>query len=56
LENIQNAINKTKEITGKSGKDLFMPIRMITTYQKHGPELAKAIYLFGEELILKRLK
>lgn len=56
LENIQNAINKTKEITSKTGKDLFMPIRLITTYQDHGPELAKSIYLFGKDLILKRLK
>ena len=56
LENIQDVINKTKEITNKTGKDLFMPIRLITTYQDHGPELAKAIYLFGKDLILKRLK
>lgn len=55
-EGIQNAINQTKEETGAKGKELFMPIRMATTYQEHGPELAKAIYLFGEELIKERLK
>ena len=56
LENIQEAINKTKKITNKKGKDLFMSIRLITTYQDHGPELAKSIYLFGKDLILKRIK
>jgi len=55
-ENISLAVNKTKEITGAKGKELFMPIRLATTYQEHGPELAKAIYLFGEELIKGRLK
>ena len=54
-ENIQACINKTKEITGAKGKDLFMPIREVTTYQEHGPELAKAIYLFGEKTIKERL-
>ncbi|MCK5946032.1 MAG: glutamate--tRNA ligase [Mycoplasmataceae bacterium] len=55
-ENIQTAINNTKDITGAKGKDLFMPLRNVTTYQEHGPELAKAIFLFGEETIKGRLK
>lgn len=54
-EGIQLAINATKEITGEKGKALFMPIRLATTYQEHGPELAKAIYLFGEKIIKERL-
>ncbi|NQZ66091.1 MAG: glutamate--tRNA ligase [Mycoplasmatales bacterium] len=55
-EEINEAIKETKEITGMNGKNLFMPIREATTYQSHGPELAKAIYLFGEEIIKARLK
>ncbi len=55
IEGIQTAINNTKNITGVSGKELFMPLRLETTYQEHGPELAKAIYLFGKELIEERL-
>ncbi len=55
IEGIQTAINATKEITGVKGKLLFMPIRLETTYQEHGPELAKAIFLFGKHLIKKRL-
>ncbi|UUD35671.1 glutamate--tRNA ligase [Mycoplasmopsis caviae] len=56
IENIQSAIDQTKEITGKKGKNLFMPIRLATTYIEHGPELAKAIYLYGEKTIKERLE
>ena len=55
IENIQEAINKTKEITGKNGKELFMTIRKATTNLDHGPELAKSIYLFGKDAIYQRL-
>ena len=55
-EGINNAIMQTKEITKIDGKNLFMPIRKATTYLEHGPELAKTIYLFGEEIIKARLK
>ena len=55
IENIQQAINNTKEITKQNGKNLFMPIRIATTNLEHGPELAKCIYLFGKEKIYKRL-
>ncbi|WP_041103187.1 glutamate--tRNA ligase [Mycoplasmopsis californica] len=55
IENIQKAINETKDELGVSGKKLFMPIRKASTYAEHGPELAKAIFLFGEEVVLKRL-
>ncbi|WP_416737955.1 glutamate--tRNA ligase [Mycoplasmopsis meleagridis] len=55
VENIQEAITQTSLITDKKGKNLFMPIRLATTYSQHGPELAKAIYLFGEKIIKERL-
>ena len=51
IDSIKASINEAKAATGAKGKNLFMPIRMFTTYQEHGPELAKAIYLFGEKLI-----
>ena len=56
VENIQLAINNTKEKSKKNGKDLFMPIRKFSTGKEHGPELAKAIFLFGENKILARIK
>ncbi|WP_027334880.1 glutamate--tRNA ligase [Mycoplasmopsis felifaucium] len=55
IEAIQNAIDQTQSETGKKGKNLFMPIRLATTYVEHGPELAKSIYLYSKELILERL-
>ena len=55
IDSIKASIDEAKDATGAKGKNLFMPIRMFTTYQEHGPELAKAIYLFGEKLIKERL-
>ncbi|MDZ7293465.1 glutamate--tRNA ligase [Mycoplasmopsis pulmonis] len=56
VNQIQEAINKTQEKLSIKGKNLFLPIRKATTFQEHGPELAKAIYLFGSEIIEKRMK
>ena len=56
IENIQSAIDETKTKLNLKGKDLFMPIRIATTYEEHGPELAKAIFLFGKEIVFERLK
>ncbi|MGZ9800814.1 glutamate--tRNA ligase [Mycoplasma sp. AC1221] len=56
IENIQDAINTTSNNLNIKGKNLFMPIRLATTSQQHGPELAKAIYLYGPEFIKDALK
>lgn len=56
VANIQKALDKTQKLTNLKGKNFFMPIRQVTTYQDHGPELAKAIFLVGQDLINKRLK
>ncbi|VEU70282.1 glutamate--tRNA ligase [Mycoplasmopsis glycophila] len=56
IEMIQEAINETSSNLGVKGKNLFMPIRLATTFNAHGPELAKAIFLFGEKVVLERLK
>lgn len=56
VENIQKSIKDTQLNTGLKGRNLFMPIRLATTNQEHGPELAKAIYLFGEKTIKERLR
>ncbi|TDV24130.1 glutamyl-tRNA synthetase [Mycoplasmopsis mustelae] len=55
ITSIQNAINLTSQNLAIKGKKLFMPIRLATTSKEHGPELAKAIYLFGQEFIKKAL-
>ncbi|WP_027123427.1 glutamate--tRNA ligase [Mesomycoplasma molare] len=56
IEGIQNSIDQTKISTNLTGKNLFMPIRLATTLEEHGPELAKSIYLFGEKIVKERLK
>ncbi|WP_036452276.1 glutamate--tRNA ligase [Mycoplasma buteonis] len=56
IENIQNTINLVQKELNVKGKNLFMPIRLATTCVAHGPELAKAIYLFGVDTITKRLE
>lgn len=54
-EDIKNQIKATQKETKHRGKKLFMPIRVATTGQTHGPELPKAIELLGKEVILARL-
>ena len=56
IESISEAINNTKEKSGNKGKMLFMPIRIKTSGQRHGPELANTIYLLGKDLVIERLK
>ncbi len=54
-DQIKEQIKATQKETGHRGKKLFMPIRVATTGQTHGPELPRAIELLGKEVILKRL-
>ncbi|MGL4821014.1 MAG: glutamate--tRNA ligase [Bacilli bacterium] len=55
-EVVSAAMKQTQKETGQKGKKLFMPIRIATTGQMHGPDLAKAIVLIGKEKVLARLK
>ncbi len=55
IENINEAINKTKEKLNVKGKLLYMPIRIATSGIMHGPELADTIYLIGQEKVMARL-
>ena len=54
-ENIKEQIKATQKETKHRGKKLFMPIRVATTGQTHGPELPKAIELLGKETVVSRL-
>lgn len=55
IDNIKEAINKTKETSGNKGKLLFMPIRIKSTGLMHGPELPNTLHLLGKEKVLNRL-
>lgn len=55
VENINGAINNTKEKANVKGKMLYMPIRIKVSGIMHGPELPNTIHLIGKETILNRL-
>lgn len=52
---IKAAIKAVQKATGHKGKNLFMPIRVVTTGQTHGPELPDAISLLGKEKTIARV-
>jgi nondiscriminating glutamyl-tRNA synthetase len=54
-EGIKNAMKAVQKSTGQKGKKLFMPIRVATTGQTHGPDLPQAIALLGKEKIKNRV-
>lgn len=54
-DNIKSAIKAVQKETGHKGKKLFMPIRVATTGQTHGPELPQAIELLGMDTVLHRI-
>lgn len=54
-ENIQEVIKMTGKAANVKGKMLFMPCRIATTGQMHGPELPKMLALLGKDLVLERL-
>ncbi|WP_164670655.1 glutamate--tRNA ligase [Virgibacillus doumboii] len=54
-DSIKGQIKATQKETGHRGKRLFMPIRVATTGQAHGPELPLAIELLGKDVVLSRL-
>lgn len=52
---IKAAIKEVQKETGHKGKNLFMPIRVVTTGQTHGPELPDSIALIGKEKAIERV-
>ncbi|MFC4323862.1 glutamate--tRNA ligase [Litchfieldia salsa] len=55
-DDIKAAMKAVQKSTGQKGKKLFMPIRVATTGQTHGPDLPKAIHLLGVETVINRVK
>jgi nondiscriminating glutamyl-tRNA synthetase len=53
---IKSAIKAVQKETGHKGKNLFMPIRVVSTGQTHGPELPNAIALIGKEKVISRVE
>jgi glutamyl-tRNA synthetase len=55
-ETWQSWTSELKAQTGRKGKQLFMPLRIALTGQKHGPEMASLLVVMGENLAKERLK
>lgn len=56
IDEILSVIDYVKTQTMKSGKELFMPIRVFSTHKSHGPELAKIIYILGKNKVIENIK
>ncbi|WP_172370504.1 glutamate--tRNA ligase [Sporosarcina jiandibaonis] len=52
---IKAAISAVQKETGHKGRNLFMPIRVVTTGETSGPELPAAIALVGKEIAISRI-
>ena len=46
---------KLSQVTGKKGKELYMPLRLCLTGQNKGPEMADLILMMGRDKVIKRL-
>ena len=52
---IKPLIKQTGKNSGAKGKMLFMPLRIATTAQMHGPDLPQILALLGKETVIERL-
>lgn len=52
---IMAAIKQIQKDTGVRGRKLYMPIRIGTTREMHGPEIGPSIELLGRKKVLKHL-
>ncbi|MGL4948541.1 MAG: glutamate--tRNA ligase [Mycoplasma sp.] len=55
VDGFKELVNLVKDKSGLKGKDLFMPLRVLCTTKMHGPELAKMLFLVGQETIIKNI-
>jgi nondiscriminating glutamyl-tRNA synthetase len=55
-QDLPSKLQQLKDVTGFSGKRLFMPLRLALTGETHGPELAQIIELLGHKKVIQRLK
>ncbi len=56
VDSIKDLIKQTGKATNAKGKMLFMPIRIATTLQMHGPELPVSLGILKKEQIIKNIE
>lgn len=55
VETIKKLMKETTKATGAKGKMLFMPIRIATTLQMHGPELPVSLTILSKEQVINNI-
>lgn len=55
-DNIAKSIKEAGKETKAKGKMLYMPCRIATTSQMHGPDLPKMLEVLGQEKVIERLE
>ena len=55
IDGIKDAIKETGVQAESKGKLLFMPIRIATTMQMHGPELPNTLVILGKEKVINNI-
>ena len=55
VENIKSLLQEVKKSTKITGKQLFMPLRIVCSGTMTGPELPQTIKLLGKRLVLQRI-
>lgn len=53
---VKALIKETQKATGAKGKMLFMPIRIATTMQMHGPELPVSLTILSKETVVNNIE
>ncbi len=53
---VKALIKQTQKETGAKGKMLFMPIRIATTMQMHGPELPVSLTILDKQTVIKNIE
>ena len=55
-DNINNIITKTSNVLKITGKQLFIPLRLMLINKEHGPDLFTIINILGIDESIKRIK
>lgn len=56
VESLQDSVRVFGKNHHLKGKQLFMPLRMITTRSDHGPALASVLFLLGKKQVLTNIE
>lgn len=56
MENIKKCIKDTGKALNRKGKNLFMPIRLAVSNERHGGDLPTVLELYGKDQVITNIK